>query len=119
MAQEFQIASGSVDITPRRPMTLGGFSKRITPFTAIASPLEANVLAIKGASSSVTIVSVDLLYPGETLRAHLVKNLGFAGKDEQLFFCASHTHSAPMTAPSMLRLGVPDAEYVRYVADQI
>lgn len=119
MAQEFLISSGSVDITPRRPVTLGGFSKRLAPFTAIASRLEANVLCIKGASSSVTIVSVDLLYPGETLRAHLVKNLGLAGKDEELFLCASHTHSAPMTAPSMTRLGVPDAEYVHYVATQI
>ncbi|HVB83097.1 MAG TPA: hypothetical protein VNE82_24505 [Candidatus Binataceae bacterium] len=119
MAQEFLISSGSVDITPRRPVPLGGFSKRRAPFTAIATPLEANVLSIKGASSSVTIVSVDLLYPGETLRAHLVKNLGLAGKDEELFLCASHTHSAPMTAPLMARLGVPDAEYVGYVADRI
>ncbi|HVB55198.1 MAG TPA: hypothetical protein VNE63_02030 [Candidatus Acidoferrales bacterium] len=119
MAESFLIASGSVDITPWRPMRLGGFSKRIAPFTSIASPLEANVLIIKNASSSVTIVSVDLLYPGETLRAHLIKNLGLAGKEEELFFCASHTHSAPMTAPSMTRLGVPDAEYVGYVADRI
>jgi len=119
MAQEFLISSGSVDITPRRPVMLGGFSKRIAAFTSIASPLEANVLSIKGAASRVTIVSLDLLYPGETLRTHLIKNLGLAGKDEQLFLCASHTHSAPMTAPSMPRLGIPDDEYVHYVAAQI
>ena len=119
MAQEFLISSGSVDITPRWPVALGGFSKRIAPSTAIASPLEANVLAIEGASSSVTIVSVDLLYPGETLRAYLINNLGLAGKDEQLFLCASHTHSAPMTAPLMARLGVPDADYVHYAATRI
>jgi hypothetical protein len=119
MADEFLISSGSVDITPRRPVMLGGYHKRTAPFTAIAGRLEANVLLIKGASSSVTIVSTDLLYPGETLRAHLVKNLGLADKGEELFFCASHTHFAPMTAPSMPRLGVADAEYVQYVATQI
>ncbi|HWN58437.1 MAG TPA: hypothetical protein VNO74_10075, partial [Methylomirabilota bacterium] len=89
MAVEFLISSGCADITPRRPVMLGGYNKRTAPFTAIAGRLEANVLVIKGPSSRVAIVSTDLLYPGETLRSHLVKNLGLADDDE-LFFCASH-----------------------------
>lgn len=119
MAQEFLISSGSVDITPRRPLMLGGFNKRTAPFTSVASRLEANVLLIRGPSSSVTIVSTDLLYPGETLRAQLVNNLRLAGKDEELFLCASHTHYAPMTAPSIPHLGIADDEYVQFVASQI
>jgi len=119
MADEFLISAGSVDITPRRPVMLGGYYKRTAPFTAVASRLEANVLLIRGASSRVAIVSTDLLYPGETLRAQLVENLGLAAKGEELFFCASHTHYAPMTAPSMPRLGIVDLEYVQYVATQI
>jgi hypothetical protein len=119
MSQEFLISSGSVDITPRRPLMLGGFNKRTAPFTSIASRLEANVLLIRGESSSVTIVSTDLLYPGETLRAQLVKNLGLAGREQELFLCASHTHSAPMTAPSIPHLGIADEEYVHFVATQI
>jgi hypothetical protein len=119
MPQEFLISSGSVDITPRRPVMLGGFNKRTAPFTSIASRLEANVLLIKGASSSVTIVSTDLLYPGETLRVQLIENLGLADASEQLFLCASHTHSAPMTAPSIPHLGIADEEYVQFVATQI
>ena len=119
MADEFLISAGSVDITPRRPVMLGGYYKRTAPFTAVASRLEANVLLIRGASSRVAIVSTDLLYPGETLRAQLVENLGLAAKGEELFFAASHTHYAPMTAPSMPRLGIVDLEYVQYVATQI
>jgi hypothetical protein len=119
MAQEFLISSGSVDITPRRPVMLGGFNKRTAPFTSVASRLEANVILIKGASSSVTIVSTDLLYPGETLRAQLVKNLGLENRSEELFLSASHTHSAPMTAPSIPHLGIADEEYVHFVATQI
>jgi hypothetical protein len=119
MAQEFMISSGSVDITPRRPVMLGGFNKRTAPFTSVASRLEANVLLIRGASSSVTIVSTDLLYPGETLRAQLIRNLSLTDKSEQLFLCASHTHSAPMTAPSIPHLGIADDEYVQFVAAQI
>ena len=119
MAQEFLISSGSVDITPRRPLMLGGFYKRTAPFTSVASRLEANVLLIRGPSSSVTIVSTDLLYVGETLRAQLLKNLRLAGQGEELFLCASHTHYAPMTAPSIPHLGIADDEYVQFVASQI
>ncbi len=119
MAQEFLISSGSVDITPGRPVMLGGYNKRTAPFTSIASRLEANVLLVRGASSNVTIVSTDLLYPGEALRAQLIENLGLASKGEELFLCASHTHFAPMTAASMPHLGVVDDDYVQYVADQI
>src|ERR1700723_3597606 len=119
MAHEFLISSGSVDITPRRPVMLGGFNKRTAPFTSVASRLEANVLLIKGESSSITIVSTDLLYPGETLRSQLIGNLGLTDRSEELFLCASHTHSAPMTAPSIPHLGIADDEYVRFVATQI
>lgn len=119
MAQEFLISSGSVDITPRRPVMLGGYNKRTAPFTAIAGRLEANVQVIKGPTSRVVIVSTDLLYPGETLRDHLIENLGLSGDGDELFFCGSHTHFAPMTAPSMPRLGIPDPEYVQYVATQL
>jgi len=119
MVQQFLISSGSVDITPRRPVMLGGFNKRTAPFTSVASRLEANVLLIRGASSRVIIVSTDLLYPGETLRSQLVKNLGLEDRSEELFLCASHTHSAPMTAPSIPHLGIADHEYVQFVATQI
>src|SRR5260370_24717308 len=119
MAQEFLISSGTVDITPHRPVMLGGYNKRTAPFTAIAGRLEANVLLIKGPSSRVMIVSTDLLYPGETLRDRLIENLGLGDDGDELFFCASHTHFPPMTAPPMPRLGVPDPEYVQYVATQL
>ncbi len=49
----------------------------------------------------------------------MIENLGLGDDGDELFFCASHTHFAPMTAPSMPRLGVPDPEYVQYVATQL
>ena len=113
------ISAGTVDITPQRPLTLGGFAKRTAPFRGIADRLEANVLVVRGVSSRAVIVSTDLLYPGETLRGLLLENLGIADKPEELFLSASHTHFAPMTAPLMPRLGVADASYVSYVFRQI
>jgi neutral ceramidase len=113
------ISSGTVDITPQRPLMLGGYAKRTAPFRGIADRLEANVLIVRGISSRVVIITTDLLYPGETLRSLLLEYLGLANQPEELFLAASHTHFAPMTAPSMPRLGVADASYVRYVFGQI
>jgi hypothetical protein len=111
------IAAGSVDISPRRPVMLGGYERRTAPFKSIADPLEANVLQIEGDHQRVIIVSTDLLYPGQTLRAALLSNLGV--RDEELFLGASHTHYAPMTAPHMPLLGIVDDEYVNRVAERI
>ena len=119
MAQSPLISSGTVDITPQRPITLAGYAKRTAPFQGIADRLEANVLLVRGVSSRAVIVTADLLYPGETLRNLLLEHLGLADKDEELFLAASHTHFAPMTAPSMPRLGIADAGYVRYVFERI
>ena len=59
------IATGSVHISPRRPAMLGGYEMRTAPFKSIADPLEANVLQIEGDHQRATIVSTDLLYPGQ------------------------------------------------------
>ena len=80
------IAGGSVDISPRRPAMLGGYAGRTTPCKAIADPLEANVLQIEGDDGRVIVVSTDLLYPGDTLRTSLLRNL--AAREEELFISA-------------------------------
>ena len=111
------IAGGSVDISPRRPAMLGGYAGRTTPFKAIADPLEANVLQIESDNGRVIVISTDLLYPGDTLRTSLLRNL--AAREEELFISASHTHYAPMTAPRMPLLGTVDDEYLGRVVERI
>jgi len=117
--QPLLISAGTADITPHRPLALGGFAKRTALFRGLAGRLEANVIVIRGPTSRAVIVTTDLLYPGETLRALLLTNLGLRDKSGELFLSASHTHFAPMTVASMPRLGVADPEYVRYVSNQI
>ena len=119
MNEGLAISAGTVDITPQRPAMLGGFDKRKELFKGVADRLEANVLVIRSADSRVIIVSTDLLYPGGTLRQQLSNALDLRGDGIELFLCASHTHYAPMTAPSMPRLGVPDLDYVRFVSSRI
>jgi hypothetical protein len=119
MNEVLEFSAGTVDITPSRPLTLGGYDKRTGPATGIADRLEANVLLVRGQSSRVVIVSTDLLYPGAMLRAELLNAMGPSAAQEELFLCASHTHYAPMTAGAMPRLGTVDRDYVRSVAARI
>ena len=111
------IAAGSVHISPRRPAMLGGYERRTAPFKSIADPLEANVLQIEGEHQRATIISTDLLYPGENLRTFLLGSLRV--QDAELFLGASHTHYAPMTAPRMPLLGTVDDQYVEQLAEQV
>jgi hypothetical protein len=111
------IAAGTVDISPRRPAMLGGYARRTASFRSIADPLEANVLQIAGDHQRATIVSTDLLYPGQTLRSLLLGSLAL--REDELFLSASHTHYAPMTAPGMPLLGMVDDQYVDQVAERI
>jgi len=113
------ISSGTVDITPERPLSLGGYAKRCSPFTGIADRLEANVLVLGGENSRAIVVSMDLLYPGEALRTSLSARLGADEAWPGLFLSASHTHFAPMTCSSMPHLGPADSEYIRFVADRV
>ncbi len=93
MAQPPLNSSGTIDNAPQRPLMLGGFAKRTAPFRGVADRLEANVLVVRGVSSRAVIVTTDLLYPGETLRALLLENLGLAEKAEELF-CLHHIRTS-------------------------
>src|SRR2546426_12823106 len=115
--QEVFVTAGYIDITPHHPAVLGGYERRTTPFRSIADPLEANVLLLEGGNERSIIITADLLYPGELLRSELLGTLNL--REEELFLCASHTHYAPMTAPSMSRLGPVDKSYVSYAAGRI
>ena len=38
--------ASTIDITPKQPIPLAGWSERTHPFTAVSSPLEANTLRL-------------------------------------------------------------------------
>jgi hypothetical protein len=65
------------------------------------------------------LVTVDLLYVGDALRESILNKLSLNDHPEVLFFSASHTHYAPMVQYGTPRLGMPDPEYVEFVASRI
>ena len=114
---EIKVAAGTVDITPREPITLAGYSNRCAPFEAIADRLEGNALLVAGSHSRIIFVTIDALYPGMILRERLLRDLGLA--EHELFMAASHTHFAPMTSSGLPKLGVQDSAYVDFVGEQL
>ena len=112
-------AAGTVDITPRNPVPLAGSGLRRGAFRAVADRLEANALVLRSSGPPVVLVSADLLFIGEELRAGVLRRLSGSVPDEALFFAASHTHFAPATDDLPPRLGRMDAGYVAQVCYQV
>lgn len=112
-----QLATGYVSIAPGKPVQLGGYADRTAPFTKVADPIEANILLLGSREQRLICVTLDLLYPGDRLRAELQRLLNIA--PESLFLAASHTHYAPMTSDGLPALGTPDPEYVESVAARV
>jgi hypothetical protein len=117
MRDTLSIGAASVDITPRAPLCLGGFKRRQKPFRRVADGLEANVLFVQREDVRAVLVTCDLLYPGDALRAAVLEATGLA--EPELFLAASHTHFAPMTQFGSPALGVPDPGYVAEVGASI
>jgi hypothetical protein len=93
---EFRAASAKTDITPSESRELWGYSDRSGPATGKRDPLFAKVLLLDDGSHRLALVTLDL---GRTfgvdsmnvVREHVKQS----AKVEQVFFFASHTHSAP------------------------
>lgn len=112
-----QLSTGYVSIAPGKPVQLGGYADRTAPFTEVADPIEANILLLRSRQQRLICVTLDLLYPGDRLRAELLRLLNIQA--ESLFLASSHTHYAPMTSDGLPALGIPDPEYVESVAARI
>jgi hypothetical protein len=89
------------------------------PFEAIADRLEANAVVIQNGVARIVIVTFDLLYVGDLLRAALVQALRLHVEPDQLFLAASHTHFAPATDPTLPKLGCVESDYVNMVAERV
>jgi neutral ceramidase len=94
---EFRAASAKADITPSGSVELWGYSDRAGPATGKRDPLFAKVLLLDVDPHRLALVTLDL---GRTLgleSMNVVRDrVRNSAKVEQVFFFASHTHSAPV-----------------------
>jgi putative membrane-bound dehydrogenase-like protein len=96
-AEPWQIGASKVDITPKVPVRLSGYSNRVTPFEGVDEPIWARTLAIKDGSGSWMVwTSVELLGVSPSMRDAVLKEVSSLGVTGPRFaFCATHTHTAP------------------------
>ena len=123
---DWKVGLAAVDITPETPLPMAGYAARRQPFEAVEQPLFAKALALEdGAGKRALLITADILgFTAERSRNiadRLRESDGIARED--ILFNASHTHSGPLVAGSMLT-GV-DAEnrhklerYVRILEDK-
>lgn len=101
-----------VDITPEYSTVMGGFIGG-NESQGTSESIEANIVTLRESPGSqpLVLVSVDLLYPGRVVR-HAIEALLPNIEPDRIFLAASHTHNAPMTDDTKVRLGQPDPRYV-------
>jgi neutral ceramidase len=94
---EFRASAAKADITPSGSVDLWGYSDRSGPATGKRDPLFAKVLLLDDGTHRLALVTLDLgrtfgLESMNFVRERVHKSAGV----EQVFFFASHTHSAPV-----------------------
>lgn len=115
------LAAGTaiVDISPSEGVSLGGYPHHPRPNTGVHDPLNAACLVLDDGTTSVAIVSMDLLMYSKRyvreVRAEAAKATGIPAAN--IAITASHTHSAPR-ASAMFSMDAiergqgPDAGFV-------
>ncbi len=87
-----------VDITPRTPCFLAGYAGRDHEHEGVHDPLSLRTLYVRGANGDVLMVSADILWFYEDAIGRVLPlleaELGLL--PENVFFCGTHTHSAPI-----------------------
>ena len=101
----------AVDITPPEPVPMAGYASRRAPFEAVAQPLRAKALAIADPDGTrALLITADILgftrERSDSICRRLSETDGLAR--ESVILNASHTHSGPLVAGSMLA-SVPES----------
>ncbi len=102
---DWKVGLASVDITPETPVPMGGYGGRDAPFEAVEQPLFAKALAIEdSAGKRALLITADILGFTNERSERIAARLGESDRiaREDILFNASHTHSGPLVAGSML-----------------
>lgn len=119
----FSAAASTIDITPSdaHDMGSGPRKKDVSTDGAVQEPLEANFLLLRNASNfddAVLIVTLDLLYPGPTVR-EAIERAAPQLDPSRIVVAASHTHRAPLTVPNAETLGQHSPGYLRQLCTRL
>jgi hypothetical protein len=115
------VSSACVDITPDRPLELGGSWSRKGPLrsTGVDEAIEANLVLLESAETRVMLLSIDALFAGPDLAADLAARCARQGYPMQVHALATHTHWAPMLDRGKPLLGKFDEAWYREVVRRL
>lgn len=119
------VYSGSVDITPKFPVPLGGYAGRPRKSHIGSEKIEANWIAFRNKENQLIVVlAIDALFSSTRFEALLRKSLKALKISVGHLWCvASHTHFAPQFDPKLHRVGGVDerhlADVVGYISESI
>lgn len=109
-----RVGAASVDITPSRPMPLGGFGHRPEPFEDVAHPIKVRALVFEREGVRAAVLSADHLgWTSElvdALRPRIEQATGVA--PELLLLHATHTHCGPQLRDQSPVRPAPDTAYL-------
>jgi hypothetical protein len=115
------VAAGRIDITPDRPMPLGGLSVRDRQVrsTGVDERLEANFVLFRQKGMNVLLVSMDCLFAGPDITANLTERSSCLGPGDRVFVLATHAHTAPMLDRGKPLLGEIDSAWYRELVSRL
>jgi hypothetical protein len=98
MADTLLLGVSTVDITPKKPIPLSGFSFRKENFESVRTPLDLRCFIFRYPEEDIVVFSADLLCWGRDTAANcldlLKRKYPFVGRSRFLFL-ATHTHCGP------------------------
>ena len=95
---EWIVGIGRAEITPKKPMWMGGFAARTQPSEGIAMPLYVKSLAIEDREGNrIVLIVGEILGYSESLASQVARRVEdeYGLTRDQLLFSATHTHSGP------------------------
>ncbi|NQX60152.1 neutral/alkaline non-lysosomal ceramidase N-terminal domain-containing protein [Paenibacillus qinlingensis] len=114
-----KIGFGKMDITPRLPVTLGGYEHRNRQADSVHSKLYARCMAGESNGIRFAMISLDLLGLDQSLRKSVcelaAEQFGISAREISLI--ATHTHAAIDGIPNVLHKGLWTADEAHVPTD--
>ena len=106
-AEQLRAGAARLDITPRAPIDLVGYSRRCDPATEVRHPLTAGALVLDDGHARLAVIALDILAlrPAQAsgLREEVARAIG-TGAD-CVMLNVSHTHGGPQSHRGGVKIG--------------
>jgi len=97
---QLKVGAARVDITPKRPCHMSGYSGRIEKSVGVSGLLHARAIVFESDAGTAALAACDLAFVApesiEAVRQAVCASL--AMPPENLMVCATHTHSGPQSS---------------------